>query len=232
MGTWVITTTGNMDLLLQHDHFLLAHRSIDWFSNEVALLLKRVLKRLDVTSRSLIALIEPGSCFGGLLLELALACDEQFMLDGDQDDGGEPASIVVTESNTGVFPMGNGLSRLESRFFGRSAELATALALAETRLSAATAAGAGLVTFAPDAIDWEDEVRIALEERSSFSPDALSGMEANLRFVGPETMETKVFGRLTAWQNWVFSRPNAIGEDGALRRYGSGRRATLDRERV
>ena len=140
--------------------------------------------------------------------------------------------IVVTESNTGVFPMGNDLSRLESRFFGRTSELAATVALTGTHLSAADAAGAGLVTFAPDAIDWEDEVRIALEERSSFSPDALSGMEANLRFVGPETMETKVFGRLTAWQNWVFSRPNAIGPDGALRRYGSGRRATLDKERV
>ncbi len=232
MGTWVITTAGDMDLLLQHDHFLRAQRTGDWFINEVALLMKRVLKRLDVTSRSLIALVEPGSCFGGLLLELALACDEQFMLDGIEDDGGQPPAIVVTESNSGVFPMGNDLSRLESRFFGRPAELTAARALADVPLSAATAAAAGLVTFAPDAIDWEDEVRIVLEERSSFSPDALTGMEANLRFVGPETMETKVFGRLTAWQNWVFSRPNAIGPDGALRRYGSGRRATLDRGRV
>ncbi|HVC04225.1 MAG TPA: 2,3-epoxybenzoyl-CoA dihydrolase [Candidatus Acidoferrales bacterium] len=232
MGTWVVRTAGDMNLLLQHDRFLIAERSSDWFISEVALLLKRVFKRLDVTSRSLIALIEPGSCFGGLLLELALACDEQFMLDSAEDGGEQPPAIVITESNTGVFPMGNDLSRLESRFFGRSSELAAAVALAGTPLSAADAAGAGLVTFAPDAIDWEDEVRIALEERSSFSPDALSGMEANLRFVGPETMETKVFGRLTAWQNWVFSRPNAIGPDGALRRYGSGRRATLDRERV
>ena len=232
MGTWVITTAGDMDLLLRHDQFLRAHRSDDWFIKEVTLLMKRVLKRLDVTSRSLIALIEPGSCFGGLLLELALVCDEQFMLDGFQDDGGQPPAIVVTESNTGVFPMGNDLSRLESRFFGRTAELAAAHALADAPLSAATAAAAGLVTFAPDAIDWEDEVRIALEERSSFSPDALTGMEANLRFVGPETMETKIFGRLTAWQNWVFSRPNAIGPDGALRRYGSGRRAALDKDRV
>jgi benzoyl-CoA-dihydrodiol lyase len=232
LGTWVVKTAGDMDVLLQHDRFLFAERSADWFMNEVALLLKRVLKRLDVTSRSLIALIEPGSCFGGLLLELALACDEQFMLDGTMDDDGQPANVVITESNTGVFPMGNDLSRLESRFFGRTAELAAVVALAGTHLDATAAADAGLVTFAPDGIDWDDEVRIALEERSSFSPDALSGMEANLRFVGPETMETKVFGRLTAWQNWVFSRPNAIGPDGALRRYGSGRRATLDKERV
>jgi benzoyl-CoA-dihydrodiol lyase len=231
MGTWVVKTAGDMDLLLEHDRFLLEQRS-DWFVNEVRLLLKRVFKRLDVTSRSLIASIEPGSCFGGLLLELALACDEQFMLDGTVEDTEEPANLVITESNTGVYPMGNDLSRLESRFFGRTAELSAAVALTGTHLDAATASAAGLVTFAPDAIDWEDELRIALEERSSFSPDALTGMEANLRFVGPETMETKVFGRLTAWQNWVFSRPNAIGPDGALRRYGSGRRATLDKERV
>lgn len=232
VGTWVIKTAGDMDLLLQHDQFLLAHHSDDWFINEVVLLLKRVFKRLDVTSRSLIALIEPGSCFGGLLLELALACDEQFMLDGTVEDDAQPAGIVITESNTGTFPMGNDLSRLELRFFGRDTELAAAIALNGARLDAAAAADAGLVTFAPDGIDWTDEVRIALEERSSFSPDALTGMEANLRFVGPETMETKVFGRLTAWQNWIFSRPNAIGPDGALRRYGSGRRATLDKERV
>jgi benzoyl-CoA-dihydrodiol lyase len=232
MGTWVMKTAGDMDVLLQYDRFLLAQRSNDWFINEVVLLVKRVFKRLDVTSRSLIALIEPGSCFGGLLLELALACDEQFMLDGTVEDDGQPPNIVITESNAGVLPMGNGLSRLESRFFGRTAELAAAVALTGSHLDAGAAAGAGLVTFAPDAIDWEDELRIALEERSSFSPDALSGMEANLRFVGPETMETKVFGRLTAWQNWVFSRPNAVGPDGALRRYGSGRRATLDKERV
>ncbi|HEY6469220.1 MAG TPA: 2,3-epoxybenzoyl-CoA dihydrolase [Candidatus Dormibacteraeota bacterium] len=232
LGTWVIKTAGDMDLLLQHDRFLLAQRHDDWFINEVALLLKRVFKRLDVTSRSLIALIEPGSCFGGLLLELALACDEQFMLDGTVADDVEPAVIVITESNTGTFPMGNDLPRLESRFFERPTELGAAITLTDAHLDAAAAAGAGLVTFAPDAIDWDDEVRIALEERSSFSPDALTGMEANLRFVGPETLETKVFGRLTAWQNWVFSRPNAIGPDGALRRYGSGRRATLDKERV
>jgi benzoyl-CoA-dihydrodiol lyase len=154
------------------------------------------------------------------------------MLDGAPEDGGEPAALTISRSNAGVYPMGNDLSRLESRFFGKKSELETALGKADVRLNAAAASRAGLVTFAPDAIDWEDELRIALEERASFSPDALTGMEANIRFVGPETMETKIFGRLTAWQNWVFSRPNAIGPAGALRRYGSGQRATLDKERV
>jgi benzoyl-CoA-dihydrodiol lyase len=231
LGTWVIKTVGEIDAVLAHDRFLRDHRA-DWFINEVALLLKRVFKRLDVTSRSLIASIEPGSCFVGLLLELALACDQQFMLDGTMEEGDRPATIAITDSNTGVFPMGNGLSRLESRFFGRMAELASALARTDVALDAAAASAAGLVTFVPDAIDWDDEVRIALEERSSFSPDALTAMEANIRFVGPETLETKIFGRLTAWQNWVFSRPNAIGPTGALRRYGSGQRATLDKDRV
>ena len=222
-----------MARVLAHDSFLLAHRDSDWFINEIVLLWKRVLKRIDVTSRSLIASIEPGSCFGGVLLELALACDQQFMLDGAPEEGGAPAAtITVTRSNAGVYPMGNDLSRLESRFFGMKSNLEAALAKTDARLDAAAASHAGLVTFAPDAIDWEDELRIALEERASFSPDALTGMEANIRFVGPETMETKIFGRLTAWQNWVFSRPNAIGPAGALRRYGSGQRATLDKERV
>ena len=198
----------------------------------MALFLKRVFKRLDVTSRSLIASIEPGGCFGGLLLELALACDEQFMLDGAMEDGQEPAVIVITASNAGAYPMGNDLSRLESRFLGSASALEAAMAAALVTLDAAAASELGLVTFAPDAIDWEDELRIALEQRAAFSPDALTAMEANLRFAGPETMETKIFGRLTAWQNWVFSRPNAIGPAGALRRYGSGQRASLDRERV
>ncbi len=232
LGTWVIKTAGDMDRVLEHDGFLIEHRASDWFLNEVALLVKRTLKRLDVTSRSLVASIEPGSCFGGLLLELALACDQQFMLDGVMSDDEVPAVMVVTSANDGAFPMGNGLSRLESRFYGRTEELETVRAGTDQRMEATAAAAAGLVTFAPDAIDWQDEFRIALEQRASFSPDALTAMEANLRFVGPETMETKIFGRLTAWQNWVFSRPNAIGPAGALRRYGSGQRATLDRERV
>jgi benzoyl-CoA-dihydrodiol lyase len=221
-----------MDRALAHDRFLLEHRDADWFVKEVALLLKRVFKRLDVTSRSLIASIGPGGCFGGLLLELALACDQQFMLDGTLEEDDDPAIIAMTASNFGVYPMGNGLSRLESRFLGETAALEAAGAAALVPLDAAVAAHLGLVTFAPDAIDWEDELRIALEQRAAFSPDALTAMEANIRFAGPETMETKIFGRLTAWQNWVFSRPNAIGPAGALKRYGSGQRASLDRERV
>ena len=232
MGTWVIRTEGDMDRALAHDRFLLEHRDADWFVKEVALLLKRVFKRLDVTSRSLIASIAPGGCFVGLLLELALACDQQFMLDGTLEETDDPAIIAMTESNFGVYPMGNGLSRLESRFLGETAVLEAAGAAALVPLDAAAAAHLGLVTFAPDAIDWEDELRIALEQRAAFSPDALTAMEANIRFAGPETMETKIFGRLTAWQNWVFSRPNAIGPAGALKRYGSGQRASLDRERV
>jgi benzoyl-CoA-dihydrodiol lyase len=232
LGTWVIKTVGDMPRVLAHDRFLLEHRASDWFVNEVVLLLKRVFKRLDVTSRSLMASIEPGGCFGGLLLELALACDQQFMLDGTMEEGEHPAVIVITEANTGVYPMGNDLSRLEARFFGRATDLEAARAATLVSLDAAAAAELGLVTFAPDAIDWEDELRIALEQRAAFSPDALTAMEANVRFVGPETMETKIFGRLTAWQNWVFSRPNAIGPAGALRRYGSGQRASLDKERV
>jgi benzoyl-CoA-dihydrodiol lyase len=232
LGTWVIKTAGDMNGVLDHDRFLIEHRETDWFVNEVTLLLKRVFKRLDVTSRSLLASIEPGSCFGGLLLELALACDQQFMLDGAMGDDERPAVIAVTESNLGMYPMGNALSRLESRFFGRASDLEVARAAVGDPVDAAAASELGLVTVIPDAIDWEDELRIALEQRTAFSPDALSGMEANLRFVGPETMETKIFGRLTAWQNWVFSRPNAIGPAGALRRYGSGQRAELNRERV
>jgi benzoyl-CoA-dihydrodiol lyase len=232
LGTWVIRTAGDMRGVLDHDRFMLEHRETDWFVNEVGLLVKRVLKRLDVTSRSLLASIEPGSCFGGLLLELALVCDEQFMLDGTMEDDERFAVIVVTESNLGVYPMGNALSRLESRFFGRASELDAVQVAVGDPLHAAAASELGLVTVIPDAIDWEDELRIALEQRTSFSPDALTAMEASLRFVGPETMESKIFGRLTAWQNWVFSRPNAIGPAGALRRYGSGQRAELSKERV
>jgi benzoyl-CoA-dihydrodiol lyase len=232
LGTWVIKTVGDMPRVLAHDRFLLEHRGTDWFVNEVVLLLKRVFKRLDVTSRSLVASIEPGGCFGGLLLELALACDQQFMLDGTMEEGENPAFVVITESNTGAYPMGNDLSRLEARFFGRSVDLEAAQGAVRVPLDAAAASELGLVTFAPDAIDWDDELRIALEQRTAFSPDALTAMEANVRFVGPETIETKIFGRLTAWQNWVFSRPNAIGPAGALRRYGSGQRASLDKERV
>jgi benzoyl-CoA-dihydrodiol lyase len=234
LGTWVLKTIGDPGRVLAYDRLLLEH-SGDWLVNEIAGYLKRTLKRLDVTSRSLIALIEPGSCFAGSLFELALAADRCYMLlgvfeDGDPDTG--PAEIMVGEMNLGPLPMGNGLTRLQTRFLGDAAALAAATEAAGRPLQADQAEELGLVTFAPDDIDWDDEVRIAVEERASFSPDALSGLEANYRFAGPETMETKIFGRLTAWQNWIFSRPNASGPDGALRRFGTGQRAHFDRKRV
>jgi benzoyl-CoA-dihydrodiol lyase len=248
LGTWVLRTAGDPDLVLGYDDLLLAS-SGDWLATEIVHYYKRTLKRLDVTSRSLIALIEPGSCFAGSLLELALAADRTFMLSGIFEDapapdsdgagcdgtgGGEPvpALIVAGAANLGALPMGSGLSRLASRFWGDEAGLTAAEARVGERLDASAAEELGLVTFAPDDIDWADEVRLAIEERASFSPDALTGLEANYRFAGPETMETKIFGRLTAWQNWIFNRPNAAGPDGALRRYGTGQRAEFDRKRV
>jgi benzoyl-CoA-dihydrodiol lyase len=233
LGTWVLRTAGNRDLVLGYDQLLLGSTG-DWLASEIVHFYKRTLKRLDVTSRSLIALIEPGSCFAGSLLELALAADRSFMLTGvveDEPDAGE-AVITVSEMNFGALPMGNGLTRLQTRFVGDGAALMAIEATAGQSLDAAAADELGLVTFAPDDIDWADEIRLAMEERASFSPDALTGLEANYRFAGPETMETKIFGRLTAWQNWIFNRPNAAGPDGALRRYGTGQRADFDRKRV
>jgi benzoyl-CoA-dihydrodiol lyase len=234
LGTWVLRTIGDLRRVLAYDQFLLDHRG-EWLVNEIVLYLKRTLKRLDVTSRSLLALIEPGSCFAGSLLELALAADRSFHLSGvfsDADLDAEPATVVVGAMNLGPLPMGNGLTRLGSRFYGDEEGLAAVTTRAGEPLDAAVAAELGLVTFAPDDIDWADEVRMAVEERASFSPDALSGLEANFRFVGPETIETKIFGRLAAWQNWIFNRPNASGPDGALRRFGTGQRADFDRKRV
>ncbi len=232
LGTWVIRTRGDLQRVVAHDRFLIEGQSSSWFLREVGLLWRRVLKRLDVTSRSLFAVVEPGSCFAGLLLELALACDRQYMLEGSLVETEPPAALVVTAANDGLFPMGNGLSRLATRFVGNPDRVRALLDRQGDELDAPTALACGLVTAAPDDIDWEDELRIALEERSSFSPDALTGMEASYRFAGPETMETKIFGRLTAWQNWIFSRPNAAGPDGALRLYGTGRRPMFDRRRV
>ena len=234
LGTWVWRTEGDADVVLAHDAQL-GELADDWFVNEVTQYLKRTLKRLDVTSRSLFALVEPGSCFVGTLLELALACDRQYMLDGvfeDVDADAAPAVLQVGAANLGRYPMGNGLSRLESRFYGRADALAAVQDRVGEALDAAAADEAGLVTATPDDLDWDDELRLALEERAALSPDALTGMEANHRFVGPETVETKVFGRLTAWQNWIFIRPNASGPDGALRRFGSGTRAAFDTSRV
>jgi benzoyl-CoA-dihydrodiol lyase len=239
LGTWVLRSAGEPAQVLAHDRLLLQHAQ-DWLANEITLYLKRTLKRLDVTSRSLIALVEPGSCFAGSLLELALAADRSFQLRGvfetaDSTTGSpdaEPAQVTIAEMNLGRLPMANGLTRLQTRFYRDEAGLAAAQQRAGEPLQAAAAEELGLVTFAPDDIDWAEEVRIAIEERSSFSPDALTGLEANYRFAGPETMETKIFGRLTAWQNWIFNRANAAGPAGALRRYGTGRRADFDRKRV
>ncbi|HVH24056.1 MAG TPA: 2,3-epoxybenzoyl-CoA dihydrolase [Pseudonocardia sp.] len=235
LGTWLIRTTGDVEDAMAFERVIAQFSGTDWLVNEIRHYFKRVLKRLDVTSRSLVALIEPGSCFAGALLELALACDRQYMLDGLMEDGaeeGEPAQIVLSDSNFGTFPMSNGISRLASRFWGDEETVAKLRQEAGRRLDGAEALELGLVTDAPDDIDWDDEIRIMLEERASLSPDALTGMEANHRFVGPETMETRIFGRLSAWQNWIFVRPNASGEEGALRRFGTGRRAEFDRRRV
>jgi benzoyl-CoA-dihydrodiol lyase len=234
LGTWVFRTEGDPALVLAYDELLLSS-SGDWFANEVLHYLKRTLRRLDVTSRSLIAAIEPGSCFAGSLLELALAADRSFQLAGifeDKDPDADPAAITLGEINLGPLTMSNGLTRLQTRFWGDEAGYEAAAKRKGEALDAEDAADLGLVTFAPDDIDWDDEIRIATEERASFSPDALTGLEANYRFAGPETMETKIFGRLTAWQNWIFNRPNASGPDGALRRFGTGQRAVFDRKRV
>jgi benzoyl-CoA-dihydrodiol lyase len=234
LGTWVLRTEGDTEKVLAYDQQL-HDLADDWLVNEIRHYYKRTLKRLDVTSRSIIALVEPGSCFAGLLLELALAADRQYMLEGvfeDVDPDAAPAALVLTASNDGAFPMGNGISRLHSRFWGRDDLLRAAREVLGRPLDAAGAASTGLVTMTLDDIDYEDELRMALEERASLSPDALTGMEANHRFVGPETVETKIFGRLTAWQNWIFYRPNASGPEGALRRYGSGQRASFDATRV
>jgi benzoyl-CoA-dihydrodiol lyase len=232
VGTWVLRTAGDPALVVAADdalHALGGH----WLAREIRAYWTRTLKRLDVSARTLVALIEPGSCFAGTLAELALAADRSYMLDGVWEDGDLPAAtLTLGVANDGAHPMGNGLSRLASRFWGHDDRLDAARSAAGKQLLAAEAVDLGLVTFAPDDIDWDDEVRLMLEERAAFSPDALTGLEANLRFVGPETIETKIFARLSAWQNWIFLRPNASGPDGALRRYGTGSRASFDRKRV
>jgi len=226
VGLIVVETEGDPAQVLAHDRFLLEHRE-DWFVFEVLAAWKRTLKRLDLTAKSIFATIEPGSCFAGTLFEVALAADRSYML----DDPDRPVSIALSPANDGPYPMANGLTRLATRFLGEPARADEALAH-EGALDAQAAQAAGLVTFAPDDIDWEDEVRIAIEERLSLSPDALTGMEANLRFAGPETLETKIFGRLTAWQNWIFQRPNAVGARGALTLYGRPERPEFDFHRT
>ena len=227
VGTWVFRTSGDAESIQAYDDLLLTCAD-HWLAREVTLYLKRTLKRLDVSSRSLVTLIEPGSCFTGTLLELALASDRCYMLDGGLEDDDEPPSVRLTGMNFGPLPMVNGVTRAEGRFLDTD-ELEEHVG---RELDAEAAYELGLVTFIPDDIDWEDEVRLALEERASFSPDALTGMEANLRFGGPETMESKIFGRLSAWQNWIFQRPNASGSQGALQAYGTGARAEFDRRRA
>ena len=225
-------TAGDGAVVVAHDDFLLANRG-HWLAREITLYLKRTFKRVDVSSRSLIALVEQGSCFAGSLLELALASDRTYMLVGSLEGSNLPeAALRLSGLNFGALPMGNGLTRLESRFLGEPGQVDELKAELGKPIGAEAADGLGLVTFTPDDIDWDDEVRLAIEERASFSPDGLTGMEANLRFAGPETMETKIFARLTAWQNWIFQRPNAAGGEGALKLYGTGRKPTYDRKRV
>jgi benzoyl-CoA-dihydrodiol lyase len=232
IGTILLRSVGDLDLVVSYDGFLSDH-SDHWFVREVVLYWGRLLRRLDLTSRTIIALIDPGSCFGGFLAELTLAADRSYMFIGGDDEGGrETAALTFTASNDGAFPMSNGVSRLETRFWGIPEDLETARLATGKQLDAEAALAAGLVTDAMDELDWNDELRLIIDERASFSPDSLTGLEANLRFTGPETMETKIFGRLTAWQNWVFQRPNASGEEGALRRYGTGIRPEYDTRRV
>ncbi|MDE8346522.1 MAG: 2,3-epoxybenzoyl-CoA dihydrolase [Acidocella sp.] len=232
LGLLVFRSIGDVASVLAHDEFLAANAN-HWLMREITHYLKRTLKRVDVTSRSLITLIEPGSCFAGTLAELAFAADRAVMFAGSAiGDNRPPAAITLGVMNFGPYKMGNGLTRLETRFLGEAASVVRARSLVGTTLDADAAMEAGLVTASYDATDWDDEIRIMLEERASFSPDSLTGLEANLRFAGPETMETRIFGRLTAWQNWIFQRPNAVGVDGALQRYGSGQQPVYDRNRV
>jgi benzoyl-CoA-dihydrodiol lyase len=228
----VFKSEGDPEAVLAYDTFLQANAK-HWLAREIVLKWKRVLKRVDLTSRSLVTLIEPGSCFAGTLAELIFAADRSYMLVGQMEgDNRPPATIILGEASSGSLPMSNGLSRLATRFLGEPQSLDQAAKVTGEKLDAERAAELGLVTFALDDIDWEDEIRVFLEERASFSPDGLTGLEANLRFGGPETMETKIFARLTAWQNWIFQRPNAVGEEGALRRYGTGQKAVFDTKRV
>src|ERR1700691_4551617 len=241
----VFKSSGDPTQVLAYDQFLDASKD-HWLAREIRLLWKRVLKRVDLTSRSLVTLIEPGSCFAGTLAELPLASDRSYMLAsslpspasggglerGRDGDNKPPAAIALADVNFGAYPMSTGLTRLECRFLANPADVDAAKATRGKMLDAESAQKLGLLTFAPDDIDWDDEVRVFLEERASFSPDSLTGLEANLRFAGPETMESKIFARLTAWQNWIFQRPNAIGEEGALKRYGTGQKPIFDTRRV
>ena len=232
IGVLIFKSQGDPAQVAAYDAFLDTNKG-HWLAREVLHYWKRTLKRVDLTSRSLVALIEPGSCFAGTLAEIVFACDRSFMLIGGlPGDNRAPAALMLSALNFGAYPMSNDLSRLATRFLGEPASVDKARTETGKALGGEDCESLGLVTSALDHIDWEDEVRIFLEERSSFSADGLTGMEANLRFAGPETMETKIFGRLTAWQNWIFQRPNAAGPEGALKRYGTGVKANFNPERV
>lgn len=232
IGLWIFRTQGDPEKLAAHEA-LLAENADHWLANEVRHYWKRTLKRIDVTSRSLAAFVEHGSCYVGVLAEILFAVDRSYMMEDEFEGDNRPmATITLTKDNFGPYPMGNGLTRLETRFLGEPEHVDELKGKIGEALEAEEADEQGLVTMILDDIDWEDEVRIFMEERASFSPDAMTGMEANLRFAGPETMETRIFGRLTAWQNWIFNRPNAVGKDGALQRYGTGVRGDYNMERV
>jgi benzoyl-CoA-dihydrodiol lyase len=232
LGVMVIQSQGDGEAVVAQEALLLANAE-HWLANEILHYWKRVMKRLDMTARSLVAVVEHGSCFAGPLAEILWAADRSYMMEDEFEGDNRPtAAILISKGNFGRYPMGNGLTRLQTRFLGAPEAVDAAEARIGTPLEAEQARDLGLITFAYDDIDWEDELRIFLEERASFSPDALTGMEANLRFAGPETMETRIFGRLTAWQNWIFQRPNAVGAEGSLQRYGTGRRGEFDMHRV
>ena len=232
LGVIIFSSQGSLNNILFYDN-LLHEYSSNWFIKEIKHLWNRTLKRIDVTSRSLVTFIEPGSCFGGFLSEIIFASDRSYMAEGVFENSNDPeAKIALSKSNFNFFKMSNGITRLETRFLNESEKIKELENEIGKELDSQMALNMGLVTFSFDDIDWEDEVRIFLEERSSFSPDSMTGLEANLRFAGPETMETKIFGRLTAWQNWIFQRPNAVGEEGALKKYGSGNRSKFNWERV
>jgi benzoyl-CoA-dihydrodiol lyase len=232
LGLVVFKSQGDPDAVLAQEAAL-TDNADHWLANEILAYWKRVLKRIDVTSRSLVAMVEHGSCFAGVLVDILWAVDRSYMMADEFEGDNRPmARIKLSDSNFGRLPMGNGLTRLQTRFLGEPERIDALKNKTGADIEAAEAIELGLVTFALDDIDWEDEVRIFLEERASFSPDAMTGMEANLRFAGPETMETRIFGRLTAWQNWIFQRPNAVGEKGALQRYGTGKRGDYNMQRV
>ena len=232
LGTLIFKSRGESAVVDAYDGLLVANKD-HWLVNEISLFWKRVLKRVDTTSRSLVTLIEPGSCFAGTLAELVFAADRSYMLEGQFEGDNTPvATLLLNDTNFGRYPMSNGLTRLQTRFLGEPESVARSQSMSGEAMDADAALQHGLVTFAMDDIDWEGELRMFFEERCCFSPDAMVGLEANLRFPGPETMESKIFGRLSAWQNWIFQRPNAVGEAGALKLYGSGTRPQYDMERV